>query len=113
MNEMGKQAGYADEVSPAINVRDTSHDENDLEIAWLWFAGQAMSDEARRYCFERALLANPASMAARHGLESLQPKPAAHQSSALNLGQLFQTGVRSAITVVNSLRQRNSSFIVE
>lgn len=112
MDEMGKQAGYVNEASPAINVRDTSHDQNDLEMAWLWFAEQAMSDEARRYCFERALLANPLSQMAREGLELLRPKQTA-QSSALNLGQFLQTGVQSAITMVNSLRQRNSSFIVE
>ncbi|MBI5668634.1 MAG: hypothetical protein HZC41_11565 [Chloroflexi bacterium] len=53
--------------------------DTDLEAAWLWFAAQATSDEARRYSLENALRANPNSRVARQTLAALrsQSKPAA------------------------------------
>lgn len=56
--------------SQEISLGDT-----DLEAAWLWFAAQATSDEARRYSLENALRANPKSQVARQMLAALQPQP--------------------------------------
>ncbi len=47
------------------------------EIGWLWLAGIVESDERRRQCLERVLEINPDNQAARRGLATLPPKPAA------------------------------------
>jgi hypothetical protein len=43
------------------------------ERAWLWLSGAVESDAERRYCLERALAINPASVAAQRGLAQLPP----------------------------------------
>lgn len=113
MNRMEKQAGSNYEVVTDTEVRNAAYDVNAVETAWLWFAERAASDAARRYCFERALLANPSSQLAQQGMEYLRQKQAAQQPTTVNLRQRLQTGVHAVARFSNSLRQRNRSFIVE
>jgi hypothetical protein len=44
---------------------------SNLELDWLWLAGQVTRDAERRYCLERALYINPHSDAAQQGLATL------------------------------------------
>src|SRR5690349_24711080 len=52
-------------------VRDNSN----LELDWLWLATQATLAAEQRYCYERALYINPASVPARRALKQLPPAP--------------------------------------
>lgn len=45
-------------------------DPSNLELDWIWLAGQVRRASERRYCLERALYINPASHAARRMLAS-------------------------------------------
>jgi tetratricopeptide (TPR) repeat protein len=47
------------------------------ERAWLYLAGAVSDPDQRRTCLERVLSINPQSEAARRGLQSLAPAPAA------------------------------------
>ena len=106
MNRMEKQTETNHEMITDAEAPHASGEGNELELAWLWFAERAASDEARHYCFERALLANPASQPARQGLEHLRQKRAAQNQPA-------QTGQHPAAQLSRVFRQRNSKFVVE
>lgn len=45
------------------------------EIAWLWLSGLMETDQQKRDCLERVLLANPQNVYARAGLERLERTP--------------------------------------
>lgn len=46
------------------------------EDAWMWLAETDVTDEERYKCFRNALKINPTNAAARHGMDTLQSKPA-------------------------------------
>ncbi|MBC8075675.1 MAG: hypothetical protein H7Y32_06320 [Chloroflexales bacterium] len=48
-------------------VRDNSN----LELDWLWQAGRLSSPAERRYCYQRALVINPACEQAHRALSSI------------------------------------------
>jgi tetratricopeptide (TPR) repeat protein len=51
------------------------------ETAWLWLSSAVATDEERRACLEKALAINPASTAAKRGLEILSTKSRERVSS--------------------------------
>jgi len=61
--------------------------EAENEMAWLWMASVAESDEEKTACFEKVLSVNPDNEAARESLKSLQSQ---------KMQKLFQTALSAA-----------------
>lgn len=57
--------------------------DSNLELDWLWLAGQVRDVDQRRFCYERALQINPGSEAARRGLAGLETQQAPARELAL------------------------------
>jgi hypothetical protein len=67
------RAGRSDEARQLFRQVVTADPDN--EMAWLWLSGLVTTNEEKRACLERVLLANPENVYARAGLERLQGTP--------------------------------------
>ena len=63
--------------NPSNLLQQAIRECSNLEMDWLWYAGQMVDDSERGYCYARALYINPRSRTAQDGLAafaSFQPQ---------------------------------------